>query len=115
MLGWRATGRCLGALALRRGRGRRWQAPWWRKRCARSRSHRPGDGIPFRVHTLGIGDVILGLTRRGGDSDLVLRIGPALGVLGLEDVHGLACRREREYAGGCWDAGTGAQEAEPEE
>jgi len=63
---------------------------------------------------LAIGDVILGLTWRGSDSDLVLRIGPALGLLGLEEVHGLARRREREHAGCARDLGTGVQEAQPE-
>jgi len=64
---------------------------------------------------LGRGDVILRLPRRGGDRDLVLRLGAALGVLGLEDVHGLARRWKREHTGCGRDAGTGAQEADPEE
>jgi hypothetical protein len=47
----------------------------------------------------------------------LLRIGPASVLLGLEDVQRLADRREREHAGSCRDAdaGTGAEEAHPEE
>jgi len=64
---------------------------------------------------LAIGDIILGLTRRGSGSDLVLRIGAAPGLLGLEDVQRFASRWERQHAGFGRDAGTGAQEADPKE
>ena len=73
------------------------------------------DRIPFRVHTLDIGDVILGLAWGNGGSALVLRIRPARRVLGLEDIQRLAGGRECEHTGLCWDAGAGAQEAQPEE
>ena len=55
----------------------------------------------------------MGLARRG--RALVLRIGSAPVILSLEDVQRLADPREREHAGACWDTGTGAEEAQPEE
>jgi hypothetical protein len=113
-----AAGRWCGGLATR---WVRWgERRWTGGRCigrregrARSRRHHSGDRIPFGVHTLDIGHVILGLARRG--SDLLLRIGSAPVVLSLEDVHRLANCREREHAGSSRDTGTGTEEAHPEE
>jgi len=106
------------SLAPRRVRWRQrrwtgWGCIWRREGHARSRRHNCGDRISFRVHTLDVGDVVLGLERLG--SDLVLRIGAAPGILGLKDVHRFADGREREHAGSRRDTGTGAEEAHPEE
>jgi hypothetical protein len=66
--------------------GQRW--PWGH--------HPPRHYIPFGVHTLDIGSVILDLEQpRGGrllwsDPELLPRIGPARALLLLEHVHGLA-------------------------
>src|SRR6516225_4280466 len=89
-------------LAWARGRGRqrwrtrgRWrECPWGREGDTRFRDSDAGDDIPFRIHTLEIGAVILGLACRGSGSGLALRRGPAPFLLDLEDVHRLTDRRE---------------------
>src|SRR6266446_3079268 len=88
------AGACMG-LALRRAR---WWRPWRRGDNAGPWGHHPGHHIPFGVHTLDIGSVILCLEQppRGcllwDDPELLPRIGPALALLRLEHVHGLADR-----------------------
>ena len=100
-------------LALRRAR---WQRPWGQGGNTRPWSHRhPRHHIPFGVHTLDIGSVILDLESPRGSGvlwsvpELLPRLGPALALLPLEHVHGLADCWEHERVRSRRDDGTSAE------
>lgn len=98
-----------------------WQRPWGWRDDARPRGYRPGNDITFGVHTLHIGSVIPYLEHHGGGSrlwsrpELLLRVGPALALLRLEDLHGLADRRQHQHVWPSREDSTGIQDADSEE